>query len=280
MEQALSSTTEITSTLATAPDPELPILPRVAQRVITLASDPDAEIRDLADVIKHDAVLTGQLLRVANSPLYGSRSTIVSLAHALSRLGLVQLRQIALTLAMRSSVYRVAGFDDVIDRMFRDAAVSALFGQEIGRTLRTNVEEAFLAGLLHDVGAPVVLKLAANLVKHAPHGARGDATPIWAAVRDLHGRFGATVIEKWCLPASLAAVAREHHAERPTQTLTMITCLADALRECVLQRCTCEGDEHRPAVSDAVLDTLSLYPDQIAALLAKGRDLVATAFAL
>jgi putative nucleotidyltransferase with HDIG domain len=278
------ATLDLTRAIREGGAPELPVLPRVAQRVMTLAQDDRSDLRELATVIRHDPAFAAQLLRAASSPVYGGRGPVASLQQALARLGMTQLRQIALMIVMRSDLYAVRGHEKTLGELFRLATVSALFAQEIARLRRSNVEEAFLAGLLHDIGEPVVLRLGVDHLERAPRVAR-PASPeavreaLARSMAELHTEVGAQVIASWELPAALAETARSHHAaDRACGNLVRTVMLADALAACAFGRCACPEaaeDRHEPEVPDEVLGALGVYPDHVATLVARGRALVA-----
>ncbi len=258
---------------------ELPVLPRVAQRVMVLANDPDGSVTELAHVLKHDPAFAAHLLRLANSPLFAAKSPIVSITQALARLGMRQVRDFALVISMRAGVYSVAGFEDDLEELFRTALVSALFAQEVARSRRRGVEEAFLAGLLHDIGEPVALRLAVEQVGKTEDPRSASARErIWASVRELHGPIGADVVRAWTLPEPLALAALKHHQQFPLEPLTQMVAVADALTRCALLRCGCEsGEAHAPHASEATMEALNLYPEDMAALASRGPELVAAA---
>jgi HD-like signal output (HDOD) protein len=208
---------------------------------------------------------------------------VASLQQALARLGVSQPRPIALMVVMRSDLYAVRGYEKELDEVFRLATVSALFAQEIVRLRRSNVEEAFLTGLLHDIGEPVVLRLGVERLKEAQRAA-GAASPavvreaLARSMAELHTDVGARVTATWELPAPLSESARRHHEADGGGNLVRTVMLADALTTCAFGRCTCAraGDEahHEPDVSDEVLGALGIYPDHVEKLVARGRELV------
>ena len=67
---------------------ELPVIPRVASKVFTLTNDPHADVSDLPKLIHSDQSIASHVLRIANSAAYGSGDQIVSLQHAVARLGM------------------------------------------------------------------------------------------------------------------------------------------------------------------------------------------------
>ena len=166
---------------------DLPLLPTAAIEVGRLAADENPDLRRLADLIKRDQALATHLLRVVNSPLYASRSPIVSLQQAVTRLGAGKIREVALLIAFRVGVVQARGFEIDVKNVFSHATAAALFAQEIARATRRNVEDAFLSGLLHDVGRPVLLAAAASVLGGQ---AAGHRAAVLAYVDREHTRAG------------------------------------------------------------------------------------------
>ncbi len=231
----------------------LPVLPSVAQRVMALASDPDASVRDIVDVLKGDQSLTSYVLKVANSPLFTPTSPIVSVQQACTRLGATQLRDLALMVSL-SSTFKVNGWERELAELFRHAVGCAYFAQEIARKRRLNVEEAFLAGLLSDVGMSAALAMAV--------GAELDRMSTLMLVDRVHTEVGATLVSSWGLPRSIELVARNHHMSARGEVLIHLVQLAD-----VLARVAFEETDRTRVDAHPAIDALMLYPEDIDALL-------------
>src|SRR5438105_2285173 len=89
---------------------ELPVLPDVAARVVSQTNDANCDFKVVADGIRRDPAMATHLLRIANSALYRPRTQIVSLQHALSRLGTSAVREIALLISLKTRTFQVDGF--------------------------------------------------------------------------------------------------------------------------------------------------------------------------
>jgi putative nucleotidyltransferase with HDIG domain len=198
---------------------ELPLLPAAAFEVSREASSPDADPRKLADIIKRDQALLSHVLRIVNSPLYAPRSPIVSLHQAVARLGVTKIREVALLVAMRVGVFHARGFEEEVGRVFRHATAAGLLAQEVARATRRNVEEAFLAGLLHDVGRPVLLQAGVTLLAERVGDYR-DA--LLAFVDQRHARAGGLLARAWALPVALATTIELHHDDAPAAEVAAV----------------------------------------------------------
>jgi len=252
---------------------ELPLLPEVASEVMALTAQENSDARRLADVIRRDASMAAHVLRLANSPLYRPRTPIVSLQQALSRLGMAQIRQIALTVSCKQRVFRARGYEAEVHKAFRHSFAAALVAQEIARARRWNVEEAFLAGLLHDVGRPVLLQAIADISLVVRPG---DRQAVLAVVAEQHAAVGGTLARKWALPPRVADAITHHHDELgggSASQLPVLTAFADDLSHCILEP---EAEDEARIREHPLLVSLNLYPDELATLLALGGDLGVT----
>ncbi|MCK6446792.1 MAG: HDOD domain-containing protein [Planctomycetes bacterium] len=218
------------SQLVDAGSLELPVMPEAAAQIMDLANDPDADARKLAPILQRDPSLASHVLRIVNSAAYAPREPIASLQQAISRLGMTNLMQIATAVAVKSKVFQVKGYEELLRELWYHSATAGAWAKEVARIRRHNVEGAFLCGLLHDIGKPIVLQAAVDLCNQ-----RGErvARPVMESALDaFHGRVGSLLAAKWKLPAFMQSVMLHHH--EPSQAKehvedTRIACLADRL---------------------------------------------------
>jgi HD-like signal output (HDOD) protein len=255
----------------------LPLLPQVASQVGLLAGNPGTDAVQLSTLIHRDPALAGQILRIANSPAYMPRMPIVSLQQAVTRLGLNTVTEIALVASVQSGTFKVPGYEAELKQLWRHAIASAVFAKEIARLRRSNVEAAFLCGLLHAIGKPALLQVVANeqslIAKSRPATAAADHTatrgllPILLA--ELHTGVGLRIAEIWGLPrlvvGAIETYARCDQTPQVTQE-ALITCLADRLATDLTEPGIFDDQSLRDHV---VFVHLNLYSDDITGLFAK-----------
>jgi putative nucleotidyltransferase with HDIG domain len=249
---------------------ELPVLPEVASQVVTLSNDANCDTRRLATLIQRDPAMAGHLMRMANSPLYSPKVPLVSLDQVVSRMGMKKVREIALIISCQSKVFAVPGYEEHVKSHFRHSLAAGAFAQEIARSRRWNVEEAFLCGLLHDVGWPVLLQELVDL--HRAADVPFDLMVAESAISVLHARIGASLVTHWALPARLSeTILHHHHPERSAtaaQTATMAG-LADDLAHLLLPLTYHPRDVDEARIrSHPLLVPLNIYPDEMDSLLA------------
>ncbi|GJL55705.1 MAG: hypothetical protein NPIRA02_28370 [Nitrospirales bacterium] len=247
---------------------DLPLLPKVANQVLTISGDPNADVGKLSSLIQQDQALAGQILRIANSPAYLPRSPIVSLQQAIAWLGLNMLSGIAFSISVQSGVFNMKGYEKPVKDLWRHALTSGLFGKEIARKIRHNVENAFLCGLLHAIGKPVVLHTLIGMKKL--HNAPLPWTVIEQLMQDYHVQMGTAIAQSWKLPEPVCEAILLYQDHTYTQATSptkgaIITCLADHMATFHLDPDLISEDTLR---SLPVVQDLNFYPEDMNALLA------------
>lgn len=247
-------------------DFDLPLLPQVATRVAQLCSDPDCDALAISEVLHRDQAMASHVLRVANSPAMGSRVAIVSLQQAVSRLGIGMISDIAMAISVQGKVFRVEGREELIKKLWEHSLAAGCFAKEIARQRRRNVEIAFLCGLLHDVGMPVVLQAIHEL--ETERGASYSDAVVELALSSYHEEVGGMLARHWALPDQVVDALRYHHRYLQSESYAeaaMITCLADMLAQCSYP--IWENRDPQTIKEHEVLEALSLYPDALDAVL-------------
>lgn len=215
---------------------DLPVLPEVAGQVLVATMGGDADAPSLTRLLRRDQSLSGHVLRIANSPLYKPRVPIFTLEHAVARLGIKALREIAGIVTCKTRVFSVPKYATEVRDLYRHSLATGIYAQEIARILRWQDEAAFLCGLLHDVGRPVLLQAISDLKDEL--GVEASDEAVFAACDEYHEEVATQLIEDWSLPVMFSEPVRYHHrpedAPERTRYGAMMTCLADDLAQHVL----------------------------------------------
>ena len=259
-------------------DLELPILPEAATQVLAACRDDRAASRQVASTLERDPALASHVLRVANSAAYASHEPIVSLAQAVGRLGFAAVGEITMAVALKASVFRVDRHESLARPVWSHSAAAASWAREIARQGRRNVESAFLSGLLHDIGRPVIVQATVALERAGKLRFADDE--IRAAADALHAEFGAALARRWALPEWIVEAILFHHDPAAAQTHgenVRITALADRLAHWVLGETL---DSPASLASDPLVASLDFYPDEFEQLLRKRDEVVGLARAL
>ncbi len=254
---------------------KVPLLPQVASQVVTLAASASVDASKMSALIHRDPSLAGQVLRIANSAAYAPRMPIVSLQQAVARLGLNVISEIAFAASLQSGVFKVPGYEGELKRIWRHSLASGVWAKEIARIRRTNVESAFLCGLLHAVGKPALLQLLVDVAREL--GGSAEAKFLILHIEEQHRALGKRVAEAWQLPSPVL-VAIVHYADyrssAPGAPEAMTTCLADRLATWSMgdegEEMTVPGEAKKVALRDhPVFVDLNLYPEDVSALVGK-----------
>ena len=246
---------------------ELPILPESSARILALCEDEKTDAKRLERALERDPSLAALVLRIANSSAYAPQEPIVSLQQAVSRLGLGAVKNIVLGISLQGRVFKVPAHQALVRSIWTHCAVTAAYAREIARKLRLNVEAAFLCGLLHDVGRPVVLQATVDALAHRAKEPLPVAL-LETAMDEFHEELAGRMVEFWKLADwTVAVVANHHRPERAGahEEQARITYLADLLADWALD------DSKTPADfpgGDPVLDRLNFYREDVEALLA------------
>jgi putative nucleotidyltransferase with HDIG domain len=130
-------------------------------RILVLLDDPETNSDTLADVIRVDAGLTTDVMRVANSSAYGGGTRTDSLSQAIIRLGLREIYRLLTTIIASPTVMNLDGFGFERAGLWQHSVVCAIAAQILSRNVSgQDSEVAYTAGLLHDIGKVVMAQVA------------------------------------------------------------------------------------------------------------------------
>lgn len=245
-------------------DCELPVLPEVAAQLLKLTGDVDCEVADIVALIKRDQSLISHLLRIANSVRYSTGVTVSSIQQAVARLGLLCVREIVVLISCQCKIFDVPDFEKHVRQSFRRSLATAAFAQEIARVRRMNVEEAFLSGLLHDVGRPILFQALANRRRH--FGLAASDEEICEAAELHRILLAAKLITSWDLSARVAETVQFQLSPQDAPgclqqaaTINLASYLAD--KALSVGAASDSSDQH------PMLTVLSIYPEQFQGIL-------------
>ena len=187
-----------------------------ASRLLALLCDPDVEIDAVLACLHSEPALSARVLKVANSPYYGLPGRVGTVGFALSVLGLAAIRGIAAAGCLDRALPPRAGqaFDPGRFRLHSLAVASA--AQQLSRAVNADIDgEAFMAGLLHDIGLLLMARAhpAAMATFAPPAGlAEGAALALERAHFGVdHAACAGLLVEAWQLPPWLRAALVIHH---------------------------------------------------------------------
>jgi len=201
---------------------DVPTLPIVAQKLIELCKDDNADFGEFAQVIESDPGLASRILFVANSAYYGLRNKVTNLERAISTLGIGYIKSISLGfhLATTLNQFETIGFD--LDDFWRQSVLRGSMARQLAaRCCSEYREEAFLIGLLQDCGIPILTQVLKE--KYARMWSECNSSPaaMYKLERKLfkfnHVHAAAAIAKQWSLPELLAEPIRSHHLRSMSQ---------------------------------------------------------------
>jgi HD-like signal output (HDOD) protein len=218
----------------------LPRPPVTVQALEKVLADPDAGIMSVAAVVSRDAALAARLLRVVNSAFFGMSRQVTRVDAAVNFLGIALVRAIAMADGIVRSFSLSPDVID-IDEWNTHSVRVAMAAREIAAVGcpqdKAVADEAFLAGLLHDVGQIVLAGVAPDRWREICHAADRGACPTIDAEREAggatHAMVGAYLLSIWGLPSSVVEAVAFHHSPEALAgavfDATLAVHIADAL---------------------------------------------------
>src|SRR5690606_29742711 len=198
-----------------SPDVAIPMLPDFAHRVIDMVSNEDVSVGPLAAVVSKDQVLASRLLGLANSAYFAAMTEVTTVQDAIMRMGTAAVRNLVVTVCFYSRTQDRAVYGERGKPLLEHGLGTAYMARLIADAVRCDQEEAFMYGLLHDIGKLVILKAAFDVRKqlHTPV----PADDLEAILRERHAAVGAIVLRRWRLPSMLDEPIVHHHDWRQAQ---------------------------------------------------------------
>jgi HD-like signal output (HDOD) protein len=256
----------------------LPTLPGIVTRVLHIVGDPSSSSADVAFIVGQDLALSAKILRLANSAFYGVPHTITSIHNAVVILGFKVINTIVLSLTVfdmfphekKSSLFNRTAF-------WRHSTSCGLVCRFLSQRLRSFVlfdaEEAFCAGLLHDIGKVAMEQYLHDDFHRALKHAKQKKIPLYEAEKETLGYTHTDVAQwltsSWQLPIQLQAPLMYHHDPQNVNVkdhadIVALCHYADHL--CYELKLTIDEDYAPPRIVQSAVDKLEISPDDIEAL--------------
>ncbi|MDA0301358.1 MAG: HDOD domain-containing protein, partial [Chloroflexi bacterium] len=193
-------------------------LPQVAQRILGL-DEGKFSAHELASIIATDQALTAKLLRLANSPYYGFARRITTARDAVVLLGFRSVRGAALTSCLMQTASSASNLD--YDGFWQFSIATGILAEVLARTEGAHQEEAFTAGVLHQIGLLALDQGRPDELHRAIGLHQQSGVPMPEAERQVLGftaaELGGALALHWNFPESLSEAVRDH--ARPLDTL-------------------------------------------------------------
>ncbi|TWU02165.1 HDOD domain-containing protein [Stieleria varia] len=196
-------------------DFQIPPFSATASQILAEINSPDVQVSQLIKLIECEPTIGSQVLRMANSPVYGCRREISTIGHAIVILGFRTVAQQAIA-AATGVVFNSANDEcgDARRQTYRESLSVATTGRVLSHHLRiANPDEAFLSGVMHDIGKLVLFQHAGStyteMLSEHPDGRTSDREIAHFGVS--HPGLGKACGLKWGLPYTINKAIETHH---------------------------------------------------------------------
>ena len=242
---------------------DLPTLPHMAKALNRLIRTPQTSASQIGTLISEDQALTAQVLKVVNSAYYGFPRQINNVTHSIVILGFNKVRDIVLMSSILDAFRGKTGDFDFVE-FWKHSMATAITSDALGNTLSAScAEDAFVAGLLHDIGKLVLATSFPEQFGEALDLADKNNILLRDAELELfgfdHSLVGNMLALKWGFTANLCEAIHHHHnptIARRSQELASIVHVGDILSRSILVGSG--GDDRIPVIDEMVRTNLNL----------------------
>lgn len=250
----------------------IPALPTSIKEALDLVRQNEFDLTKVGVVIEKEPMLAAAVLRLANSAAYAASGTVTSLKNAVSRLGMRALRTLVVEVgAEKMFVSRDKRIASETQKVWKHSLAVALVARDLRSfSGQADHDEAYLAGLLHDIGKPIVAGMLLSAEKQLAEGYSGKwiGSDLWTKV--LHGshrKVGVALAQKWQLPEAVSGAIHGSSDLDPANrgSLANTVCFANAVaKSCGIS--TRDDKEEASAMLMVGKSLLGLDDDLIAKL--------------
>lgn len=195
---------------------DLPTLPGVIDRIISVASDAKTTTEELAEVISYDQGMTNKLLRLANSIYYAQKSKVETIKRAITVIGFDEIIGIAMGMGILSTFTEKSGMTLDMKALWIHAIGVATVSKDLAK--RTNpaiANKIFVPGLLHDMGKVIFSIYFKDQYRKVRQLAMEKKKPLYFAENAIfkmdHAVLSALLMKRWHFPQSIMLPSRFHH---------------------------------------------------------------------
>jgi HD-like signal output (HDOD) protein len=233
----------------------LPTLPHTFASIVAAISDPNSSLLDLAELIACDPTLTANVLRIANSSFMALREPVEDLPTAILNLGVFEIRRAALSVGAFEVFKLKAGSARSLENIWLHSLATGFISQQIATIGKFEfVDDAYLAGLLHDIGKIFFATFYAdNYAELREEIIQGKGEGIILETKTFgmtHTYAAAGMCEHWKLPGKTSAAAIHHHDPSKLEGDERTICLCVSIAN-VLAHLTVRDEPGEPSIPKA-----------------------------
>jgi putative nucleotidyltransferase with HDIG domain len=259
---------------------DLPTLPVVFQELFSRMQDDNAQVSELSEIIAKDQALTTKILKLVNSAFYGQAAQITTISRAVIIMGFQSVRSAALGISVMEQFKKLEhaseGFE--LTAFWRHSIGVSCLAKQLSLVLHVaEPEDAFVAGLLHDVGKLVMLQHFPDDVDDLTRAA-AEQQLTWRACEEVlfptnHASIARALFRAWSFPANVVeAVSCHHNPEAASRhaTLAALVHVADFLSYHI--ECPCPGATPPRTHAKDAAKLINLTPDLASEALSRAQE--------
>jgi putative nucleotidyltransferase with HDIG domain len=253
----------------------LPTLPTVLTQITKLMQNPRVSAAQVGSVVSTDQALTSKILKLVNSAFYGFPNRISTVTHAIVILGFNAVRSTVMSVSVFDTFGSgggTAGFDR--EKFWKHSIGVAVSAKCLaGRMNMKELEEAFIAGLMHDIGRVILDQFVHKEFEKIVAFTKEKDILIRDAEKEIlggvsHAEIGAWLGRKWNLAPNLVEVIENHHSPSAASEHYLLTCIVHAAD--ILARALDignGGDTRIPLMNKSAWEKLNIHIDVLPSLL-------------
>jgi HD-like signal output (HDOD) protein len=207
---------EMINDYLTSDQTQLPAFDMTAFRIQQEIAKEDSDIGLIEKLIINDQALTGQVLKVANSSFYKGRVKVATVRNAITRIGIKEVANIVMLVTQKKNYDSKDEFiRKNMDKLWRHSMGCAIGTHWLAQhcEFKRISHEAFFAGLLHDVGKLLILKVVEDIRRSGKLDFEPGETFVFDVMSRAHAEQGYSLLQNWNLPEKYCLVARDHDAD-------------------------------------------------------------------
>jgi putative nucleotidyltransferase with HDIG domain len=262
---------------------DLPSLSSSINDVIVACDDPDISVGRISQVIMRDQALTAGILRLANSAFYGHPRRINTISDASLLLGFSAIKSLAISAhTSRLLAGPLPGYGLQRGELWDHSVAVAFTSRRLALEVESApVEEAFIAGLLHDIGKLILSSHMEDAFEEVVALAEERRVPLHEVEVELlgfdHAELGARIAAAWNFPPALEEAIRRHHDPMSaTVKPALAGCVHVADAACILVAVGLDGPALADGIDPAVLAALELPPERFVRAIGDVADVIRT----
>jgi putative nucleotidyltransferase with HDIG domain len=274
--------TRLTAPEVAAAVAELPPMPSSIQEVISACDDQDMTVGQLSQVVLRDQSLTANILKLANSSFYGHARRVTTVTEAVVMLGFSAIKSLAISShTARLLSGSLPGYGLQQGELWRHSISVAFTARRLAVEVQlAPVEEAFVAGLLLDIGKTILSSYMENAFDEVTRISQERRVPFHEVEAELlgfdHAELGAQIASAWSFPPDLEEAIRFHHSPSgATIKPALAHCVHLADAACMMLGVGLGTDGLMYGMDPASLAVLDITPDRLMRLMDDVGPLVA-----